>query len=245
MWPKPGFKVFKKSYFGGKEAEGVPQTLINLIPPHVCYVAACLGHDAIMRYKAPARYNIGIDPDPSVTSQWKKFIDNRFLSPNRHNSQKYSLQVIQGSCLDILPGLVLPKGTFIFFDPPYLPETRKDAEKNSYNHEMTVEQHEQMLVLASTTKANVAISCYDSPMYKAYLKNWHKVDYVTRQRTGPHTQTLYMNYPPPAVLHDYRYLGKNYRERERIKLKISRFQNKLSQLPVLERNAIISSLKLK
>jgi len=26
-----------------------------------------------------------------------------------------------------------------------------------------------------------------------------------------------MNYPPPAKLHDYRYLGNNFRRRERIK----------------------------
>ena len=31
------------------------------------------------------------------------------------------------------------------------------------------------------------------------------------------TEYLWCNYPAPMALHDYRYLGKDFRERERIK----------------------------
>jgi DNA adenine methylase len=46
----------------------------------------------------------------------------------------------------------------------------------------------------------------------------------------------------PTRLHDYRYLGRNFRERLRINRKIKRMARRLARLPVLERNAIIASL---
>lgn len=51
-----------------------------------------------------------------------------------------------------------------------------------------------------------------------------------------------MNYPEPLELHDYRYLGRDFRERERIKRKKQRWKQKLSTMPALERYAILSEL---
>ncbi len=39
------------------------------------------------------------------------------------------------------------------------------------------------------------------------------------------------------ALHDYRYLGEDFRERERIKRKKQRWVNRLQTMPVLERQA--------
>ena len=44
-------------------------------------------------------------------------------------------------------------------------------------------------------------------------------------------------------LHDYRYLGMNRRERERIKRKKQRFTNKLLNMPALERYAILAAIR--
>ena len=52
-----------------------------------------------------------------------------------------------------------------------------------------------------------------------------------------------MNYPPPTRLHDYRYLGDNYRQRERIKRKKQRWAAKWARLDILERQAILSALE--
>ena len=59
------------TYPGGKNAPGVYQTIINLMPPHAVYIEPFLGSGAILRLKRPARINIGIDTDPQVIEQWQ------------------------------------------------------------------------------------------------------------------------------------------------------------------------------
>jgi len=54
---------------------------------------------------------------------------------------------------------------------------------------------------------------------------------------------LWMNYPEPIALHDYSYLGDNFRERERIKRKVSRWKAKLEKMDVLERRAILMAIQ--
>ena len=51
-----------------------------------------------------------------------------------------------------------------------------------------------------------------------------------------------MNYPAPLELHDYRYLGKNFRERERIKRKKQRWMARLRTMPDLERYALMEAV---
>ena len=56
------------------------------------------------------------------------------------------------------------------------------------------------------------------------------------------TEWLWMNYPEPLELYDYRYLGKNFRERERIHRKIERWKNRLIAMDSLERHAIMAAI---
>lgn len=56
------------------------------------------------------------------------------------------------------------------------------------------------------------------------------------------TEWLWFNYPEPVALHDYRFLGDNYRERERIKRKKQRWVARLSTMPLLERRALLSAI---
>ena len=51
-----------------------------------------------------------------------------------------------------------------------------------------------------------------------------------------------MNYPSPVELHDYRYLGNNFRQRERIKEKSKRWVERFKSMPVLERQALLAAL---
>lgn len=53
-----------QTYPGGKAR--LHQWLINRIPPHSVFVSTHLGNCAVMRYKRPAKLNIGIDLDPAV-----------------------------------------------------------------------------------------------------------------------------------------------------------------------------------
>jgi hypothetical protein len=77
------------------------------------------------------------------------------------------------------------------------------------------------------------------------LPGWRKIHFKAQTRRGTATETLYMNYPEPKQLHDYRFIGTNYRDRDRIQQKIKRHVNRLQRLPVLERNAIIQAITTK
>ena len=62
----------RSTYPGGKDASGVHQNIINLIPPHDVYIETHLGGGYIMRKKRPAALNIGIDIDPEVIKVWAR-----------------------------------------------------------------------------------------------------------------------------------------------------------------------------
>jgi hypothetical protein len=59
---------------------------------------------------------------------------------------------------------------------------------------------------------------------------------------GPRTEWLWSNFPEPIALHDYRYLGTGFRQRERIKRKKQRWTARLHRLPMLERQALLAAI---
>ena len=62
-------------------------------------------------------------------------------------------------------------------------------------------------------------------------------------RGGINIEWVWMNYPEPVELHDYRFMGANFRERERIKLRKEKWVSKLKSMPILERQALLSALQ--
>lgn len=59
--------------------------------------------------------------------------------------------------------------TCFYFDPPYLPETRR---RKGYLHEMTKEEHEQLLTMLQRLRGMAILSGYDSPLYRDALRGW-------------------------------------------------------------------------
>jgi hypothetical protein len=51
-----------------------------------------------------------------------------------------------------------------------------------------------------------------------------------------------MNYDVPLELHDYRYLGSNFRERERIRRQQRRWAGKLARMKPLQRYALLAAI---
>ena len=51
-----------------------------------------------------------------------------------------------------------------------------------------------------------------------------------------------MNFPEPSALHDYRYLGDGYRERERIRKKQRRWRRKFAAMELLDKRAMLWAL---
>ena len=61
--------------------------------------------------------------------------------------------------------------TLFFVDPPYLCSTR-DSGTKAYKHDLTDDQHIELLDLLLSTKGKVILSGYRSDLYEEKLKSW-------------------------------------------------------------------------
>lgn len=132
-----------------------------------------------------------------------------------------------------------------YLDPPYMHATRNPTKLRIYLREWTDRQHRQFLRVcrsAGDRGGRLMISGYPSALYDRELRGWNVVSYQAMTRGGLRDERLWFNYPEPVALHDYRYLGKDFRERERIKRKMARWRGKLARMPLLERQAIMAAL---
>ena len=83
---------------------------------------------------------------------------------------------------------------FIYADPPYLHETRKNY---LYKHEMKDDEHVELLETLLAHPGKVLLSGYDNTLYDGILKGWKKVHKNTLAECGlKRTETLWMNYEP-------------------------------------------------
>ena len=131
----------------------------------------------------------------------------------------------------------------IYLDPPYLMETRSQKTP-LYDPEFADWfSHVELLDLILTLNANVMISGYDHPLYNEKLAAWRKTTFTGFARGGSRTECLWMNYAEPSELHDYRYLGSDYRERESIKKQQKRWVAKLRAMPLQKRYALMAAIE--
>lgn len=64
------------------------------------------------------------------------------------------------------------KDTLIYADPPYLMETRT---QKMYAHEMTLDEHLEMLEVLKSHPGPVVISGYENSIYDKHLRSWKKL----------------------------------------------------------------------
>ena len=85
------------------------------------------------------------------------------------------------------------ENVFMYLDPPYLLETRKN--KKVYRYEFSKEEHEKLLNLIVCSKAKIMISGYNSELYNDYLKGWYFDTTGTKDQAGNRrTECIWMNY---------------------------------------------------
>ena len=183
-----------------------------------------------MRNKRPAKISIGVEIDSSVAAMWQ---------PELHNRQ--DLTVINGDAVEFLKGYSFSGNEFVYCDPPYLMETRKSGQLYLFEYEP--DQHVELLETIKKLPCSVMISGYQSDLYDSHLRGWSVRSFAAQTRGGsPATEYVWFNYPEPVKLHDYSYLGCNFRERERIKRKKQRWVNRLEKMPMLERRALLKAI---
>jgi DNA adenine methylase len=69
-----------------------------------------------------------------------------------------------------------------YVDPPYLPDTRSSMKTGStyYRHEMTEDDHIELIQLLQTVEGKVLLSGYNSDLYNDTLSDWEKVQFPSR-----------------------------------------------------------------
>lgn len=81
---------------------------------------------------------------------------------------------------------------FMYLDPPYLLQTRNGKQ---YRHEMSDQDHIEMLEAAVKSKAKIMISGYDSDLYNDYLSSWTKFQFNSCAEQGKsRIETVWCNY---------------------------------------------------
>lgn len=240
-----------RTYFGGKEGKGVYQAIINQIPPHNIYAELFVGNGSIFRKKKKAGITLLCDLSPKVVCDWEKQGVQKvnFTDWNEWDYGYPELSILNDNAMKVLRGddwFGIPsldvKGCFIYLDPPYPIESRKQK-RAVYEYEMTIPEHIQLLeVISSFEKSQIMISSYPNDLYDNALKSWRKVDFIGRSQKGATIERIYMNYSESFKLHDYSYVGQNFRDRFRIKKSTDNIVDKFLRLPPLQRNAVLDAV---
>lgn len=218
-----------RNYPGAKDGAGVFQSIVNQIPPHDVWIEAFVGSGAVTRHKRAAASSIVIDSDPAVACAWRSA----------------GVTVICGDASSWLEKhrATFTERTVVYCDPPYLFDVRACPGRRYYGHEFGTESlHGELIAVLCRMTTPVLLSGYRSDLYDRTLSNWRRVDYSTSTRGGAVVESLWCNFEEPTALHDYRYLGRNFRERERIKRKLARWRARLEKMPILERRLISAAL---
>jgi site-specific DNA-adenine methylase len=225
------------SYPGGKAGDGVYQKIINLMPPHRIYIEPFLGGGAIMRLKRPAACSIGIDADGDVFESWRCVITPQNLTILHGDAFAW----LEDQMSYLMDHHFTPD-TLIYCDPPYLLSTRRQH-RLIYRYELSDADHVRLLSILRGLPCMVMISGYWSELYSKTLHDWRSVSFQARTRGGSTAiEWVWMNFPEPMELHDYSFLGDDFRQRERIKRKTARWRRRLSEMPVLERHAMMNAI---
>ncbi len=203
------------------------QRLINLIPPHRVYVESHLGGGAVIRHKKPAEENIGVDLDRQSLARFKGFPAN--------------FTFICSSAEAFLDGRRFTGDEFVYADPPYWPEARRST-RPVYRHDYTEADHQQLLALLRRIDCQVMISGYDNDTYNRVLRGWRRETFWGTSHTGRREESVWMNYPA-GELHDTRFIGATYRERQGVQRKRLRWVARFLREPVAVRQALLADLQ--
>lgn len=193
------------NYVGGKNGSGSYQRIISEIPFHSVYIELFAGSAAVFRKKIPAMRSILLDVSFSA------MLDLKFYAGQ-------GVDLVTMSAVDFLRMYPFDGSEFVYADPPYLFETRLSGDRGLYKYEFgTMLQHGELLSMLDQLPCKVALSGYASDFYFSMLEEWRFISWPVKTRVGMATEYLWMNYDTPALLHDARYVGSTFTERQRLR----------------------------
>jgi len=136
-----------------------------------------------------------------------------------------------------------PADVLIYCDPPYQRSSRS-TKTAIYQFEMLEgDEHSDLCDLLLQIPAKIMLSGYENDLYNSKLRGWRKETIPTTNRAGTKmVETVWLNFPEPFELHDYRFLGTDFHDRDRIKKKARRWIANLQGMPATERYAVFGAL---
>ena len=209
-------------YSGGKGK--CYQRLINLMPPHQTFIETHLGGGAVMRNKKAAGRNIGLDLDAAVIELWQSDFPG-------------ICELHQVDAVTFLEGYSFEGQELVYVDPPYVPETRR--RQKVYRCDYSEEDHIRLLRCLVALPCNVVLSGYECDLYNRELPGWRKVSFSAKTHREVREETVWMNFEPPSRLHDSRYIGETFRERQTIQRRQSRLRSRIESLDPIERHDLL------
>lgn len=221
-------------YPGGKGVAGFAEWIVSHFPPHVWYAEPFAGKAGVFRHKAPALRSWLIDADPAVVAWWAAQ-----AAPGAICAAGDGIRWLE------LAGEWGPPELLVYCDPPYLPETR--TKRRCYRREMTPDDHRRLLDALRALRCPAIVSGYWSPLYADALAGWRMTTREVITRGGTlRTECLWISPAAPAaspgVAMQYSALAGNFRERERINRKLSRWAARFRSMTPHERRAVLLAL---
>lgn len=220
------------------------QRIINEIPPHRTFIEAFAGSATVWRKIKPAEQSFVIDICRSAIDAWREAassdIRTRFLLADFIDLARSALSAMPAESPEgKLAAAMQDPDTVVYLDPPYVFETRGDRR---YKHELGEElEHRELLRWFRGTPCRALLSGFPSELYEEQLAGVRSISYPTMTRGGVRTETLWMNYPPARSLHDARYAGGGFRERERIKRRAESWASMLMAMGAAERSKVMEA----
>lgn len=225
------------NYPGSKSQAGTWQRIIGQMPPHNVYVEAFAGSAQIFHRKRPARINVLIDASAGVSASLGARIHNAVILNTDALAWLSNPALVDGM------GLTLGDDALVYADPPYLLETRQG--RLYYEHEPEVHDpdwHKTLLARLQALKCKVMLSGYASDLYHSTLVGWRCIAYQTRHHRKTATECLWMNFPEPDALHDWRYAGRTFRERQSLSKLRKRWLARLQAMPARKRGFLLNAI---
>ena len=128
----------------------------------------------------------------SPTATWKRLPERIRAASQR----LLNAQIENRPALDVIARHADP-GVLIYADPPYVRSTRGvSAQRGTcfYAHEMSDEEHEQLLAALKAHPGSVMLSGYSCPLYEETLTDWQRREINVRiQNNQTRRETLYLN----------------------------------------------------
>lgn len=124
---------------------------------------------------------------PHTTKEWRGLPERLIQASER----------LRNAQIENLPALEIlkrydTKDVFAYIDPPYLQGTRKGY---LYKHEMSNQEHIQLLETIKQHPGKIIISGYDNEIYNSILEGWNKEQKETQAEAGiKRVETIWMNY---------------------------------------------------